>query len=392
MDRDAERGNRFYRTHSRSASWTLPRNTSGLATSLEPLRTAFVELAGLSTNSSAIAHGAGQSQPVTPVYSSATGPFELEQLAYPSTTSSSANGSAVSHRRTESATSLSSASHPLNSPVPPLSNAPIRSQSSPNFDYEAVNVEARDQTNEGEEAGVEVKLAVRWLQRCLPFVLLFLIKVFWDHRLGVCVFVGLWFMFIQTNRLIRQQVALQDRCQLFEILKVIVLLSGNIFFIYYVFESQQLYKCLIFQKPYLYLDLWNIMWTLGITDFVIRFLTMVMKCFILCVCKQCLPARRKGKYYMLLEQMSQCYRMLVPVTVWVSFFFAYHDKVSFLLALIFVALYALLKVKNPAIQHYHLFRHFVLFKSLHRLSLCTLCFEALVIYMDLLTYCVHIVI
>jgi hypothetical protein len=152
------------------------------------------------------------------------------------------------------------------------------------------------------------------------------------------------------------------------------------------------------------------MWTLGITDFVIRFLTMVMKCFILCVCKQCLPARRKvwsdilpmfvlcltlylqGKYYMLLEQMSQCYRMLVPVTVWVSFFFAYHDKVSFLLALIFVALYALLKVKNPAIQHYHLFRHFVLFKSLHRLSLCTLCFEALVIYMDLLTYCVHIVI
>lgn len=187
MDRDQDRGNRFYRTHSRSASWTLPRNASGLANTLEPLRTAFVELAGLS--SAANSHNthsgghSGQSQPATPVYSSTTGPFEPEQVTYPPSTSSTANGS-VAHRRTESATSLSSATHHIPVAASSLTNAPSRSASSPNFEYETVSVESREQSNEGEETGVEVRLAVRWLQRSVPFLLLFLLKVFWDHRLG----------------------------------------------------------------------------------------------------------------------------------------------------------------------------------------------------------------
>ena len=182
MDREhPDRGNRLYRTHARSASWTLARNASGLVTTLEPLRTAFVELTGLSAATTHSTHGGGQSQPVTPAYSSTTSPFEsLEQVAYPSTSS---NGS-LAHRRSDSAASLSSPSYHLPVPASSLGSAPVRSSSSPNFEYETVAVEPRDQNSEGEEAGVEVRLVVRWLQRIIPFLLIFLVKVFWDHRLG----------------------------------------------------------------------------------------------------------------------------------------------------------------------------------------------------------------
>ena len=38
--------------------------------------------------------------------------------------------------------------------------------------------------------------------------------------------------------------------------------------------------------------------------------------------------------------------MLIPIIIWVSFFFSYHDNASLLLAIIFVVLYALLKVRS----------------------------------------------
>ena len=138
---------------------------------------------------------------------------------------------------------------------------------------------------------------------------------------------------------------------------------------------------LIFRMPNLELDdAWDIMWSVGITgenmsiliksqclnsiflDFVIRFLAMVLKCLVLLACNQCIMNKKKvrhfffctslcvvsanfqGKYFMLIEQIAQFYRLLLPFPLWLNFFSMYNDLSSAVSALFFTGLYTLLKV------------------------------------------------
>lgn len=86
------------------------------------------------------------------------------------------------------------------------------------------------------------------------------------------------------------------------------------------------------------MDLWNLIWSIWVTgevhdfgvllmmmcimmhtDYIIRFGTMALKALVSAMFLRILPARKKGKYYMLLEYISQFYRTLVPAPLWVRY-------------------------------------------------------------------------
>ena len=74
--------------------------------------------------------------------------------------------------------------------------------------------------------------------------------------------------------------------------------------LYYTFHSQSLYYSLIFLNPALdYSSFWEVLWIVGITDFILKFLFMGLKCLFLLVPSFIMPFKSKGYWYMLLEEL-----------------------------------------------------------------------------------------
>ena len=62
-----------------------------------------------------------------------------------------------------------------------------------------------------------------------------------------------------------------------------------------------------------------LIWYGLISDYIIRFGTMALKALVAAMFLPLLPTRSKGKYYMLLEYISQFYRTLLPTPLWVRY-------------------------------------------------------------------------
>lgn len=103
---------------------------------------------------------------------------------------------------------------------------------------------------------------------------------------------------------------------------------------------------LIFLNPTLdYSSFWEVLWVVGITDFILKFLFMGLKCLILLVPSFIMPFKSKGYWYMLLEELCQYYRTFVPIPVWFRYLISYGEfgnvtrwSLGILLALLYLIL------------------------------------------------------
>ncbi|KAG8146225.1 hypothetical protein E2320_012597 [Naja naja] len=107
----------------------------------------------------------------------------------------------------------------------------------------------------------EMKVVISWLQDGLPFIV-------------IC-----WPKFVSSTNWVRGFVGEE---------------GGNTLYLLYTFNSQQLYNSLIFLKPNLdKLDFFDLMWMVGITDFVLKYLTIALKCLVLVLPKIILAVKSK---------------------------------------------------------------------------------------------------
>ncbi|XP_057295921.1 E3 ubiquitin-protein ligase RNFT1-like isoform X1 [Hydractinia symbiolongicarpus] len=186
---------------------------------------------------------------------------------------------------------------------------------------------------------------ISWMEKALPFILLLLSRIMWDHRLGILVFIGLFGTFFHVNGTIKKQVALKEHRLNRIALAIFMFLFANIFFIYFAFSTHELYKCLLLNKPnFVKMDLWTVFWCVGITDFVVRFVTIGLKCVIIIMPRRLVHFRKRGKYFLMLENLSQFYRMLLPIPQW-YFYFTDYDLGGQYFAILSTALYLLLKAR-----------------------------------------------
>ena len=121
-----------------------------------------------------------------------------------------------------------------------------------------------------------------------------------------------------------------------------VFLTINVHIVYYVFHSEKLYRCLYFLQPNLNDSIWDVLWAIGITDFMIRFTVMFIKSMCLIQWKCLLPFKTRGKWYMLIENISQFYRLLLPLPRWVVFFL--NDNQGLIMGLILCGVYSVIKL------------------------------------------------
>jgi hypothetical protein len=195
---------------------------------------------------------------------------------------------------------------------------------------------------EQQNIGFEISDGIRWLEHNAIFIVLLLLKFAWYHRSGLMVILGMLGTYLHCNQTIRNQVALKNRREKSVLMLVILFLAGNIYFVYYVFREQRLHNCLIFKSPNFGIDLWNLLWSICVTDYIIRFGTMALKSLVTACFLVVLPSRKKGKYYMLLEFLSQFYRNLLPLPLWFRYLSNSHHSGA-VFAITITATYLMIK-------------------------------------------------
>ncbi|NXG03206.1 RNFT1 ligase, partial [Sakesphorus luctuosus] len=214
---------------------------------------------------------------------------------------------------------------------------------------DAVGLE--DPAPEPEEHGgslSELRYLLQWLHRSLPYLLILCVKLIMQHLIGISLGIGLLTTYAYANKSIVNQVFLRERCSKLQCTWLLLYLTGSSLLLYYTFHSQSLYYSLIFLNPTVdFMNFWEVLWIVGITDFILKFLFMGFKCFILLVPSFIMSFKSKGYWYMLLEELCQYYRMFVPIPVWFRYLIARGELDSVLgwtLGILLGLLYLILKL------------------------------------------------
>ncbi|XP_065804241.1 RING finger and transmembrane domain-containing protein 2 isoform X1 [Labrus bergylta] len=203
----------------------------------------------------------------------------------------------------------------------------------------------------------ELKAVVTWLQRGFPFILILLAKVCFQHKLGIAVCVGMASTFAYANSTFRHQVSLREERSVFVALWILMFLTGNIVYIYFTFSQEELHNSLMFAKPNLNsFDFFDLIWAVGITDFVLKYFTIGLKCLVLFLPKILLAFKSRtfiecvsgykdcsGKFYLLIEELSQLFRALVPIQLWYKYIMGEDPSNSYFLGATLIIIYSLCK-------------------------------------------------
>ncbi|XP_067084007.1 RING finger and transmembrane domain-containing protein 2 [Osmerus mordax] len=204
--------------------------------------------------------------------------------------------------------------------------------------------EASDDPSTPAPALSELKAVVTWLQRGFPFLLILLAKVCFQHKLGIAVCVGMASTFAFANSSFKHQVSLREERSVLMTVWIQIFLAGNIVYVYYTFSTEELYNSLMFAKPNINnFDFFSLIWAVGITDFILKFFTIGLKCFILFLPKIFLAFKSRGKVYLLMEELSQLFRALVPIQLWCRYFLGEEPTNSYFLEAMLIIIYSLCK-------------------------------------------------
>ncbi|KAJ1092272.1 hypothetical protein NDU88_005383 [Pleurodeles waltl] len=190
----------------------------------------------------------------------------------------------------------------------------------------------------------ELRAVISWLQKGLPFILILLAKLCFQHKLGLAVCIGMVSTFAYANSALKHQVSLKEKRSILVVFWISVFLSGNTFYLLYTFSSQRLYNSLMFLRPTLEgLDFFDLIWMVGIADFVVKYATVILKCLILALPRIVLEVKSKGKFYLIVEELSQLFRTLVPIQLWYKYILGDNPSSGYFLGGVLIILYSLCK-------------------------------------------------
>ncbi|XP_035386214.1 RING finger and transmembrane domain-containing protein 2 isoform X2 [Electrophorus electricus] len=165
------------------------------------------------------------------------------------------------------------------------------------------NREDGDEASAPAPALTELKAVVSWLQRGFPFLLILLTKVCFQHKLGIAVCIGMASTFAFANSTLKHQVSLREDRSVFVTLWILAFLVGNIVYVYYTFSAQELHSRSLF----------------------------------------CMSAYHHGKMYLLIEELSQLFRALVPIQMWYKYIMGEDPSTSYFLGAALIIIYSLCK-------------------------------------------------
>ncbi|TNN77008.1 RING finger and transmembrane domain-containing protein 1 [Liparis tanakae] len=194
----------------------------------------------------------------------------------------------------------------------------------------------------------ELRYLFRWLQKSLPFLVIVCFKLVLQHALGLAVGVGLFTTFLYVNKNIQTQVFLQGRHSKLQCVWLLLFLISSTLLLYYTFFPETLHYCLITLSPTIEpLGFWEVLWAVGITNFIIKFIYMGIKCLILLLPSSLVTYRTQGRWVMLSEELGQVHQATAPVPLWFRYLVTYQEvdgTPGLTLGVLLALLYLILKL------------------------------------------------
>ncbi|XP_052802698.1 RING finger and transmembrane domain-containing protein 2-like [Mya arenaria] len=186
------------------------------------------------------------------------------------------------------------------------------------------------------------------------FIILLALRLLADHVLGILVFLGLSLVFHYANTRMIEIVhitSLRDKQHSRGVymsgLWLIVFLTFQIAVIYLFFSEQELHRVLYYRLPATWKgDVFDLFWVAVISDYTVRFGAIILKALVAVTPTLCLPQKRKGKYYMMIEMLTQLYRTTLPVLPWVHFLYDQPVSGKLIFFAILATAYVIVKIWN----------------------------------------------
>ncbi|XP_067253976.1 E3 ubiquitin-protein ligase RNFT1 [Chanodichthys erythropterus] len=264
---------------------------------------------------------------------SASGPETGDDVRVPiGSSSGSTNGRGATSRRLRTASHSHSHSH----------------GHTHSHEHESDSGESDLESGESNSSLSELRYLLRWLKKSLPFIVILSAKLVIQHALGLAVAVGLFTTFMYVNKSIQTQVFLHDRRRKLHCAWLLLFLTSSSLLVFYTFHTQSLYRCLIFASATIdSQNFWEVLWSVGVTNFIVKFFFMGLKCLILLVPSPLMTYRRRGQWYMLIEEMGQLYQVIAPVPLWFRYLVSYDEmdtSVGLTLGILLALVYLIMKI------------------------------------------------
>ncbi|XP_076671722.1 RING finger and transmembrane domain-containing protein 2-like isoform X2 [Andrena cerasifolii] len=223
------------------------------------------------------------------------------------------------------------------------------------------NNNAEENSTEALQISPETRALLTVFQKYIPFVSILLAKGLYDHRAGILNFIVLLVTFNHANNVVKREIAKQHNKSWTSLFVITCYIVACIVFINFEYDTH------VFSPYTQPLTIWELLWSVLITDFILKLITIVCKVLLTCLPSKLLALRKRGKYYLMVEATSQLYRCVAPVQPWLYYFFEAYQGPEKILGVSFSVLYTVSK-GNDLLSRVKLF-HTAIWKLLQNVNL-----------------------
>lgn len=140
-----------------------------------------------------------------------------------------------------------------------------------------------DDEHNGERAQplAEAQQLFAVILKYVPFMLILLAKGLYDHHEGIFNIIVLFAVFVHADGAVRKEATKRARRSISKLCLALLYIACCMIFIFYLFQDEKLYLNLIFIRTYnKTLTVWDLLWFVTITDFILKLITVAVKIFI----------------------------------------------------------------------------------------------------------------
>ncbi|XP_012526646.1 RING finger and transmembrane domain-containing protein 2 [Monomorium pharaonis] len=192
-------------------------------------------------------------------------------------------------------------------------------------------------TNGNVQISPEARAMLKQFQQYFPFIAILLAKSLYDHRAGILTFVVLLVTFIHANNDLKREIAKQHNRSWSLLMLILCYITACIVFVVYTFHF---YTFAPYAEP---LSIWDLLCYVTVMDFFLKLITIVCKVLLTCLPVRILAFQNRGKYYLMVEAMSQLYRCIAPVQPWLYYLYETYQGPEKIVGIFFSVMYTMSK-------------------------------------------------
>ena len=181
----------------------------------------------------------------------------------------------------------------------------------------------------------------------LPFLVLMALKLLFDARIELFLCIALFITCFKTNSLFLELTGFRkDMPKVIRAAQLASFMLLNVFFILIVYSEKSILRIFIFMKPEVPLDIYHVIFYVALVDFLIKMVTIIMKCCVYMVPSRLFPRafEDKGWVYLSIELVSQLYRTIIPFGLWVHMLIQMHHVSEYIVHIIIIIMAAIFKL------------------------------------------------